>query len=324
VSSQLFANSAWLIVLVVCCITVALAFSRNLRSKAHTLTAPYQRREIDRPVSLVALPVVVTDWHGRFVSGLRRDDFLVFEDGKPQDIAAFREENHPMTIGLVVDGSESMRWRRRELVQLAMSLLESSNPLDEIFLVMFNGHTSLCSLPSVPSRNNLRQLQEAILTMPAEGETALYDAILLAMQQLALAKREQKSLVIISDGDDNASRVDLQEVLTAVATNSVQIYSLAIVAMGQTGSNPTFLKKLAKTTGGKTHILNCISKFPGMGWKLARELHEHYTLLYASSIEQQTPVFRTVRVKVRCSQHKLVFVRTRTGYAVRARHPSIR
>jgi Ca-activated chloride channel homolog len=272
------------------------------------------------PMSLVALPVSVTDWHGRFVAGLQEGNFRVFEDGQRRDIAAFREEHEPITIGLVLDCSESIRWRHPALADIATGFLELTNPTDEVFLVTFNQHPFLCLPANHPRGNNLRLLEEAIRGFASEGETALYDAILLAIEQIKRSTRERRALVIISDGDDNASQATRQQVLAQVECDSVVVYSLGIVALGQTGSDPAFLKQLATITGGKAYIVDDRAiQSPVIAYRLATELREQYTLVYATSNSKQSSVFRNVRVKARSPQHKILFVRTRAGYVARDR-----
>jgi Ca-activated chloride channel homolog len=282
-----------------------------------------QRLEV-YPVSLVALPVSVTDWHGRFVAGLQEADFRVFEDGHRRDIAAFREENEPITIGLVLDCSESVRWRHRALADIATGFLEQTKPTDDVFLVTFNQHAFLCLPANHPRGNNLRLLEEAIRGFATEGETALYDAILLATEQIKQSTRQRRALIIISDGDDNASQATRQQVLAQLECNSVVVYSLGIVALGQTGSDPAFLKQLSTITGGKAYIVDDRAiQSPVIAHRLATELREQYTIVYATSNSKESSVFHNVRVKARSPYHKILFVRTRAGYVAHDRSASI-
>jgi Ca-activated chloride channel homolog len=288
------------------------ALCRFLFSRAKAARATVNNRQFNG-LSLVALPLIVTDRRGKFVSGLHRENFLVFEDRQLQDIAALSEEDQPMTVGLIVDRSESVRWRHRELTETAICFLESINPVNELFLVIFNRQASVYLPMNVPFKSNLELWKATVQQAPSEGETALYDAMLLAMNQVKCGIHERKALVVISGGEDNASHATLQQVLSVAQRNSVIIYSLAIVAFGQTGSDPDFLKQLAAITGGKAHIINSADKFAGIGSMLARELHQQYTLIYASSSLNQG-VFHTLRVEVRSPEHKALFVRTRSGY----------
>jgi Ca-activated chloride channel homolog len=275
-----------------------------------------QKSEIDDQVLLVSLPVVVTDWRGRSVRHLRAEDFVVFEDGTPRPVAGFRESGLPLTIGLIVDNSESMRYKRRAVTEIAFSFVEATDPMDEIFVVNFNDRPRLGLPRNVVFSNDVKQLEEAIQNAEPSGKTALFDAVLLALQCVKLGSREGKCLVVISDGCDDASSANLENTLTEAERNSVRIHALGMFDMGQTGSDRGFLK-LATVTGGKAHIVNSSRIEPDVGQKVARELHEYYTLLYATSQGVQPGVFRRVRVVTRTSFWKTFFVHTRTGYLTR-------
>jgi Ca-activated chloride channel homolog len=262
---------------------------------------------------------VVTDRRGHFVPGLRRDNFQVFEDDEPQTIAAFIDEDLPMTIALVVDNSESMRGKYPQLMEIAWDFLDYSNPRDNISIFSVNDRPSQWE-PTGPSFGRSATWIQAVVSL---DRTALYDTVLSAMEQLKTSTTVRKSLVLISDGDDNASHVSLQSLISVARTNSILIYALGLCDLGQTGSNPTFMEQLASTTGGKAKILNSMDEFPGIGRSISRELHQQYTLVYASSNPKPSGVFRTVRVTARSAEFGKLFVRTRPGYTAQ-NHPESR
>lgn len=304
-----------LLALLLFCIVGTLRASKLLRQRSKGfLLGTASATDSASPVSLVALPVVVTDRRGQLVSGLKQDDFLVFEDGKPQMICAFREEDLPVSVGLVVDSSESMRPKRREVTQAAISFVERSNRDDEIFVVNFNDHVSLGLPANVPFTNDVRLLEEAVRKSPPEGETALYDAVLLALKQVQLGTRERRSLLIISDGDDNASRTNSDQLLAVAETNAVLIYALAVFEGTQVESHAAFLTQLTKVTGGNAYLLNSATELPELGQQIARELRSQYTLLYSPSNTKRDGAFRSIRVVAQTPAQGKLFVRTRTGY----------
>lgn len=297
------------------CVAATLRASKLLRSNAHFATRLAKESEIRTEVCQVALPVVVTDRLGQFVSGLKPEDFSVFENGKPQMISAFGNENLSMTVGLVVDSSESMRTKRGEVRAAAMSFAESSNPDDEIFVVNFNERASLSWPPNVFFPSNVDQLEATLAKYHPQGETALYDAIFLAMKQLKLGSRERKSLLVISDGEDNASRISSQQVLAAAESNNfVSIYILAIQNKENIDSNGEFLNRLAKVTGGKAHFIGCRSEVSRIGRQIAREVHEQYTLVYWPSPVAHNGAFRTIRVVAQTPAQSKLLVHTRASY----------
>jgi Ca-activated chloride channel homolog len=308
------AEYAALLALLLFCIVGTLRASKLLRQRSKGLLGTASVTDRASPVSLVALPVVVTDRRGQLVSGLKQDDFLVFEDGKPQAICAFREEDLPVSVGLVVDSSESMRLKRREVTQAAISFVERSNRDDEIFVVNFNDQVSLGLPANIPFTNDIRLLEDAVRKSPPEGETALYDAVLAALKHVQLGTRERRSLVIISDGDDNASRSTFDQLLAAAETNGVLIYALAVFDSSQIENDAAFLTQLAKVTGGNAYLLNSATELPELGPQIARELRSQYTLLYSPSNTKRDGAFRTIRVVAQTSAQGKLFVRTRTGY----------
>jgi Ca-activated chloride channel homolog len=305
---------AGVLALLLFCAAATLRASRLLRSHLHVVTGLAKEREIRTDVWRVALPVVVTDRLGQFVSGLKPEDFLVFENGRPQVISAFGNEDLPMTVGLVVDSSESMRAKRGEVRAVAMSFVESSNPEDEIFVMNFNERASLSLPPNVFLPNNVDRLEATLAKYRPEGETALYDAIFLAMKQLKLGIRKRKSLLVISDGDDNASRISSQQVLAAAEGNSVPIYILVIQDKDSIDTNGAFLNQLAEVTGGKAHFIACRNEVSGIGRQIAREVREQYTLVYSPSPVGQNGAFRTIRVVAQTPAQGKLLVRTRASY----------
>ena len=313
-SSREISDLAGILALLLFCAAATLRASKLLRSASNAINGVVRHKEAHPPVSRVTLPVTVTDRLGQFVSGLRQEDFLIFENGKPQVISAFRNEDLPMTVGLVIDSSESMRAKCSEVRAAVMSFAESRNSEDEILVVKFNERASLGWPPNMFFNNNVEQLQAALAKHSPEGETALYDAIFLAMKQLELGTRERKSLLVISDGDDNASRISSQQVLAAAERNSVPIYVLVFQDHTSINSQAAFLTQLAETTGGRAHFIGRRKKASSIAKQIARELREQYTLVYSPSHLDHNGAFRTIRVVAQTSAQGKLLVRTRPSY----------
>jgi Ca-activated chloride channel homolog len=308
------ADWAGVLVLLLFCAAATLRASRLLRSNSHLVTRLTKERDFRTEVCQVALSVVVTDRLGQFVSGLKPEDFMVFENGKPQVISAFGNEDLPMTVGLVLDSSASMRAKRGEVRAAAISFAESSNPEDEIFVVNFNERTSLSLPPNVFFTSNMNELEATLAKYHPEGETALYDAIFLALKRLKLGTRERKFLLVISDGDDNASRISSQQILATAEGNSVPISVLIVQDKDSIDTNAAFLNQLAEVTGGKAHFIACRNEVSSIGRQIARELREQYTLVYSPYHVENNGAFRTIRVVAQTPVQGKLLVRTRASY----------
>lgn len=313
ISSREISDFAGIVALLLFCAAATLRASNLLRARPKVPIAKEQQK-IAGEASLVVLPVVVTDRQGRFVSGLQEDDFRVFEDGKPQTISLFREEDVPVTVGLVVDGSESVRSKQREVTSAAVSFVEASSRAGEIFVVNFNERATLGLPPNVLFSESVEQLEEAVSRRVPEGETALYDAMLMAIEHLKLGSREKKALVVISDGADNASRANFHRVLAAAEKDAVIIYTVGIFDERQEDANPEILEELGKRTGGRAYLASSAKGLPGISQQIARELREQYTLAYVPSNLEHDGGFRTVRVVAEAPGQGKLIVRTRAGY----------
>ncbi|MBI3264982.1 MAG: VWA domain-containing protein [Acidobacteria bacterium] len=177
---------------------------------------------------LVVVQVTVVDKKTGFVSGLDRDDFLVYEDNRPQPIRFFLSEDTPVTVGLVIDNSASMRTRRDEVIAAGLAFARASHPKDEIFTVNFNERVWLGLEPTHKFTSNLPALHEALQLTTARGQTALFDAILFALAHLERGTAPKKALVVLSDGDDNASAANVNQVLDAAHRSNAVIYTIGL------------------------------------------------------------------------------------------------
>ena len=173
-------------------------------SRASQPGGPQSDSTIKVNVSEVVLHATVTDRKGNFISGLSGDNFQVYEDGVARKIAYFSREDVPVTVGLVIDNSGSMRTKRSEVVGGAKAFVRSSNAQDEIFIVNFNEKVSFGLPDDVPFTSSLEQLESALSRGGARGQTALYDAVAAGLAHLKRGSRDKKVLIVFSDGGDNA------------------------------------------------------------------------------------------------------------------------
>jgi Ca-activated chloride channel family protein len=264
-------------------------------------------------VALVVLPATVTDRQGGFVSNLGEQDFEVYENGVKQHIRLFRNEDIPVTVGMVVDQSTSMRPKLAEVSAAAQTFVRSSNPEDEMFVVNFNEHVSLGLPGAVRFTNDTVQLARAIVTRPAGGQTALYDAIAKALEELQAGSRDKKVLVIVSDGGDNASARSLAQVMKLAGQSSAVIYTIGVFDEDDPDRNPGVLKHLARATGGEAFFPGQLSEVAPICDRIARDIRHQYTIGYVPSNLTRNAGYRTIRVVARAKGRELS-VRTRTGY----------
>jgi VWFA-related protein len=264
---------------------------------------------------LVDLPVSVTDGKGNFVTDLKKEDFRVYEDGQLQNITVFEHGDIPVTVGLVVDHSRSMRNKLPEVGAAAVAFTQSSNPKDEMFVVDFNDNVSLQFTGGKPFTSDARELEAAVSGVSARGRTALYDAIAAALHHLDQGHWQKKAVIVVTDGGDNASTTRLSEVLELAEHSQAEIYCIGVVDEMEEG-NPGALRRLSKATGGLVFFPKSVVDVAGISKQIARDLREQYTIGYAPSNARPEDAFRKIRVKVIAPDRGKLYVRARTGYSI--------
>ncbi len=265
-------------------------------------------------VALVVLHATVTDRQGGFISDLGERDFEVYENGVPQRIRLFRNEDVPVTVGLVVDHSTTMRPKLAEVTAAARTFVRSSNPEDEVFVVNFNETVSLGLPGAIRFTNSAAALEDAIAKAPAGGETALYDAIAKALEELRAGGRDKKVLIVVSDGGDNASARSLAQVMKLAGQSSAVIYTVGVFDAEDPDQNPDVLKRLALATGGEAFFPGQFSEVAPVCERIARDIRHQYTIGYVPINLTRDGSYRAIRVLARAKGHNRLSVRTRTGY----------
>jgi Ca-activated chloride channel homolog len=268
---------------------------------------------ISSEVSLVILPVTVTDRPDHFVSGLDASNFQVYEDGRQQKISLFRHEDIPVTAGVVVDHSGSMAAKRDDVIAGAVAFVQGSNPQDREFVVNFSDSVTFGLPTSVPFTSRVADLKAALSKTPVRGETALYDALAAALERLKTAPLDKKVLLLISDGGDNASKHTFSQVQRMAQSASVIIYAIGLFDENSADQNPKVLEKLAKETGGKAYFPKSSSEAVSVCRQIAEDIRHQYTLGYSPEANLR-PGYRKIRVKVNALGKGKLYVRTRPGY----------
>jgi Ca-activated chloride channel family protein len=292
-----------------------LAPHASVRAEPLALTAGDKtaRYTIRVSVRLVVLPISVTDRKENEVPGLQAGNFRVYDNGHLQKIVLFKHEDIPVTVGLVLDNSMSMMPKRKAVEDALLTFARSSNPNDQMFVVNFSDTASVCPAGNVLFTDQPALLRKCVGVAPG-GRTALYDALALALRHLDGGTRPKKSLIVVSDGGDNASHCSLREALHMAENSSAVIYTVGLLDPNEADQNPGVLRRLAKVTGGVPYFPNTPAEVDNILQKVARDLREQYIVGYVPPTPGKTGRYHKLRVRVVAAGMGKLLVRTRTGY----------
>ncbi len=277
-----------------------------------------QTVDIRVDTTLVVVPVTVTDANNRFVLGLEKNNFQVFEDGAEQKITHFSGEDAPISIGLLIDTSGSMTMKLDTSRRAGEELLKTLNAQDEAFLIDFSDRAQLVQGFS----NQLEDVQKGLGRLQTGGLTALLDAVNLGIAEMKKAKNPRKALVVISDGGDNNSRYSQQQIRDIVREADVQLYAMGVFEATffpsltkEEVSGPKLLSQISEQTGGRAFGASDASQLEAIAEKIAIELHNEYSLAYSPSHAERDGKFRKIEVKLRPPKGLPdLKARWRTGY----------
>jgi len=251
--------------------------------------------------TLVQINVTVTDPLNRFVTGLEKEHFRLFEDKTEQVITDFSSEDAPLSIGLVFDTSGSMGSKLQKSRQAAAQFFKTANPEDEFFLVEFNDRPTLVQ----GFTTDTEDLQNRLTFTQSKGRTALLDGVYLSMNQMKKARNPRKAILIISDGGDNSSRYTESEIKNAVREADVQIYAIGIFepmsSRGRTPeemTGPGLLNEIAEQTGGRSFQVENLNELPDIAAKIGIELRNQYVLYYTPKNLTRDGKYRHLNVKL--------------------------
>jgi len=251
--------------------------------------------------TLVLIPVTVTDPMNRFVTGLEKDNFKIFEDKKEQEVKQFSSEDAPLSVGVVFDCSGSMGHKLDKSRLAVAQFFKMANPEDEFFLVQFNDAAQLAQ----PFTTSLEEIQNRLTFTQSKGRTALLDAVYLALHEMKKAKNPRKALLLISDGGDNNSRYTEGEIKNLVKEADVQIYAIGIYepVSGRSRTpeelnGPGLLTEIAEQTGGRQYQVENLNELPDIAAKIGVELRNQYILGYSPQNVARDGKYRHVQVKL--------------------------
>jgi Ca-activated chloride channel homolog len=268
---------------------------------------------IKKDVDEVLLHATVVDDKQHIVTNLDKNAFTVFEDGKVQNIVSFRHEDIPVAMGIVIDNSGSMREKRAKVNQAALNLVRASNPQDEVFVVNFNDEYYL----DQDFTNNLLKLKEALEKIDAKGGTALYEAVVASADHLKRNGRlEKKVLLVVTDGEDNASRETLEQAVKQLQEeNGPAVYAIGILGEEE---HPKRAKRaleiIAQRTGGIAFFPKTLDEVDEISRSVAHDIRNQYTIGYKPTNPKGTGGFRQIRVEAKGKGLRKLTVRTKSGY----------
>jgi Ca-activated chloride channel family protein len=263
-------------------------------------------------IDVTGVTVTVRDSDGRLVTGLTRDDFDVFEDGDSQMITQFTRERVPVSVGVLIDISDSMFGRKMDDARGAVNgfLFEQLDEQDEFFILAFNHRphvmTTWTHTPEV--------VRQALDSLKPTGGTAVYDALLESFPLVARRNRERGALLIVSDGADTASTATLRDVRSAMRRSQAFVYAIAIDSPStkaiNRSVNPVTLREITDESGGRTEVVQSTAEISAASARIADELNHQYVLGYTSS-HGADGKFHSIRVRSKGADYR---VRARKGY----------
>ncbi|HUK16674.1 MAG TPA: VWA domain-containing protein [Bryobacteraceae bacterium] len=265
---------------------------------------------------LIVCHTTVVDKSGHLVTTLPESAFTVYEDGVKQDIKVFKREDVPVSIGLVIDNSGSMRDKRAKVAAAALALVKASNKDDESFVVNFNDEAFLDLPNNKEFTNDLNELQEALSRIDSRGGTAMRDAIRMSIDWVKeKGHKDKKVLVVVTDGNDNSSVISLENLVKASQQAGVLIYSVGLLSeeeRREAQKAKRALMDLAEATGGEAFFPKELSEVDRIATQVAHDIRNQYTIAYTPSNANMDGKFRAIKIAVNAPGKPNV--RTRNGY----------
>ncbi|MBV8897911.1 MAG: VWA domain-containing protein [Acidobacteriaceae bacterium] len=266
---------------------------------AGTAANPQSRLSVE--TTLVVVPVSVTDHANRFVVGLEKQNFKVFEDGVEQKISQFSGEDVPLSIGILVDVSASIGSKMSTSRDAVAEFLKTMNMQDEAFLIEFNDHPDL----AVPFTHSSQRIVDKLTDATPDGTTALLDAVNLGIETMKQARNSRKALLLVSDGGENSSHYAANDVKETIRKADVQVYGMGVLdPLSRLGiglspvTGPVFLANLCEQTGGRLFPANSYKSLPDIARRIGIELRNQYVLAYSPIKHERNGEYRKLQVKV--------------------------
>ena len=272
-------------------------------------------KPIRKNVDLVLVPVTITDPWNRLVVGLAKDNFQVFEGKKPQQIKHFSSEDTPVSLGIIMDISGSMKQKMDRAREAVMRFCNDANPQDEFFMITFSDAPRVVADFTSRPEDILSNLAFPLV----KGRTALLDAIYMGISKMQEACYSRKALLIISDGGDNHSRYTEREVKSLIKEADVTVYAVGTydryVPTEEEMLGPELLANIAEATGGQAFTLDNPNEMPAVAGRIGLEIRRQYVLAYRPEQSERDGKWHKIKIKLKISS-KLGFlhVHAKAGY----------
>lgn len=289
---------------------------RRIKLLAGLALAPavFAQADFRADTRLVVLHASVVDNKGNLVTNLPREAFKVYENGVEQKLRVFRREDIPISLGLIVDNSGSMRNKRQKVEAAAIAMVKSSNRDDEVMVVNYNDE----AYEDVPLTNDIRKMEEGLARIDARGGTAMYDAISMTVDRLKeKGKRDKKVILLITDGNDNASITKLEDLVRKLSSGDSQVVVHIIGILEEEDRREArkakrAIEQIAMATGGLYYFPKDLAEVEKISQQVAEDIRSQYVLAYSPTIQELDGSFR--QIKVTASGPNKPVVRTRSGY----------
>ncbi|MBI4892519.1 MAG: VWA domain-containing protein [Acidobacteria bacterium] len=293
-------------------IYVILAGSRSLLAQQQQPQTADDQAVIRIDTRLVVLHCAVMDRKGNLITNLPQTAFKVYENNVEQPIKLFRREDVPVSLGIIVDNSGSMREKRARVEAAAVKLVKSSNREDDVFIVNFNDDAYL----DVPFTNEIPKLEEGVARIDSKGGTAMRDAISMSLDYLKQeGKKDKKVLLVITDGNDTASMgITLERLVEKMQKSEALVYGIGILAKEDSRDQKKAqraIDALTKASGGASYYPGEVTEVESIAQQVAHDIRNQYVIAYSPLNQNLDGTYRTIRVTANNKQYT---VRTRTGY----------
>ena len=264
---------------------------------------------------LVVLHVTVRDRADRYIGGLSKDAFIVYDNGKPQEVSFFLDQDAPATIGLLLDNSGSMGSNRELVVAAATAFARTSNPRDDLFALPFDDVVRSALPTDEPFTRDPDTLRTALeRAISPRGQTSLYDAVAEGIDYVERGNTQRKVLVIVSDGADTASLTRYEELLPRLQASNIVVYVVGLADPITQRADVRHLKEFADATGGHVFTPRDVRRVDSALQWIAEDIRHAYIVAYEPSEQGHGAEFRRIRVSVQTPNRQSAVVHTRAGY----------
>lgn len=260
----------------------------------------------------MVLHASVNDRKGKLLTNLDQKSFKVFENNQPQEVKIFRREDVPVSLGLLIDDSGSMMSKRTRVEAAALAMVKESNPQDEVFIVNFNDEAFL----DVPFTSDLKRMESGLARIDSRGGTAMRDAVGMSLDYIKKeGKKDKKVLLVITDGNDNASGVTLEKIVNRANQSDVLVYAIGLFTdedKRDSSKAKRALNELTTTTGGLAFYPKEVADVGALAVEVAHDIRNQYTIAYTPTVQALDGSYRQIKVTVDAPGKPTV--RTRSGY----------